>query len=192
MEVIKFDAKAETEKIVNEMPKESANAEEIVKQHNASITPDNSIKAPGLIRDKNGKLRKKGTGLWRQVKRAITRQPENLDKTQKEGVAPDVAQSLDKIAGIAKQPEVMQGAVAADLYFMACGWFIGEKAAPIAAYNEKQNLTNLFDKYFKANNMPDLPPGVALSLGIAGYWAVRLQDAETLARLSWIKRIFKK
>lgn len=52
--------------------------------------------------------------------------------------------------------------------------------------DEHRDVTGYFEKYFEVKGISDIPPGLALALGLIGYGAVRLHLPETRSRMQII------
>ncbi len=66
---------------------------------------------------------------------------------------------------------------------MGVGLF-GEEWLPqrIQGMNEQEELEDLFDEYYRSKGMSDIPPNVALALGLIGYAGARIHLPETRSR----------
>lgn len=77
------------------------------------------------------------------------------------------------------------GVVAAGAMFMLCRGIFGEEWTPTNDEIEMQNQN--WGNYFVAKGISDIPPGLALCMGIAAYAAPRFTKPKTQAKLDAVK-----
>jgi len=133
------------------------------------------------INSKNGYLSiKAGTPPPLQYERAT--KAETRAEAANEKSSTSVEPDIENKAARAKRRYV--ASVATSIFIKTGVGLFGEEWLPKKerGIDEQAELVDLWDEYLKAKGLEDLPPGVALALGLGGYAAMRLHLPQTRSR----------
>lgn len=175
---------SEAEEISSQMPEPSEHVLSKMEETNSQETPQQN--AP-LVDDfgtpfnpeihTGSKLK---NGRWRERKKSIVASP----RGKKKEAAPESSAVDIKRAENEAQCRAA-GVVAAGAMFMLCRGFFGEEWTPTNDEIEMQNQN--WGNYFVAKGISDIPPGLALCMGIAAYAAPRFTKPKTQQKLGAMK-----
>lgn len=118
-------------------------------------------------------------GAWRERKKSTVAAP----RKKKDAAPQPSAADLKKAENEAQCRGA--GVVAAGTMFMLCRGIMGEEWQPTADEVAMQN--EAWGNYFVAKGVSDVPPGMALALGIGAYVAPRLTKPKTQEKLGRAK-----
>lgn len=110
-------------------------------------------------------------------------------ESRQEPAPGDPAQASPQVQPDREATDRLHTAAFSSMMFINLGVGIfGEEWLPIKSgdIDERQDLTNKFDAWYKTMGVSDLPPGVALALGLVGYAAIRLYKPNTQTRMKFI------
>lgn len=176
------ETSGEAEEIAGHMPHPSEHALSQMEETSSQETPQQN--AP-LVDDfgtpfdpekhTGSKLK---NGRWRERKKSTVAAP------RKKAAANETSQlSPQDIKRAENEAQCRAaGVVAAGAMFMLCRGVMGEEWTPTADEVEMQNAN--WGNYFVAKGINDIPPGVALFMGICAYAAPRFTKPKTQAKLS--------
>jgi len=124
-------------------------------------------------------------GKFKQAHAAQVPESERIPPTDPQAAAP----ATDREATDRKATAAFSAAMFINL---GVGIF-GEEWLPMknAAIDEQADLTDKFDAWYKQMGISDLPPGVALAVGLLGYAAVRLYKPNTQTRMKILVGMIK-
>ena len=138
--------------------------------HRADANGDPIMTEKGRFRRKPG--RKQG------VKYGAINEPERPD--------PEAEEQQNRLTLAAE--------TAASMYISTGVMIFGTEWLPDASKMEREQLVSAFEGYFRAKDITDIPPGIALALACFGYAAPRLYMQETQSRIArfsmWCKLKF--
>lgn len=179
----------EAEQIASQMPQPSEHALSQMEETEASGGGESTetATAPASNTDDFGTVfdAMKHTGIklkngaWRERKKSTVAAP----RKKKDAAPQPSAADLKKAENEAQCRGA--GIVAAGTMFMLCRGIMGDEWQPTADEVAMQN--EAWGNYFVAKGVSDVPPGMALALGIGAYVAPRLTKPKTQQKLGAAK-----